>query len=221
LATTELARIVNQEIFKPEGEYELSKLSLRKEIDPLVERAKGMVISDESDHQTVVDLGRVLTAAGKEVVETYEPFKKGIDSIKSQILADENYEKDRVKVAKELLQRISLTWTLEQNRKRAEKEKIERELALKAEEERKIQEAIALEAEGNTQEAEQVLSEETLPPPVIVQSAPKPKGQVIKTTYYAEITNKKELVQAIAAGTVPIEAIKEFNMSYLKKRLKS
>ena len=100
-------------------------------------------------------------------------------------------------------------WNKEVLRKQVEEERIAREEALrKAQEDLLLRAAEVEEVEG-TEAAMQVLEGPLYVAPVVIQSAyAKPKGSVSSSTYKAKLINLKELVDAIAAGKAPLQAIK-------------
>src|ERR1700747_1970403 len=103
MPTTELAKIVQGQILDPEGAYEIGKISLRKDLDYLVERSHGVIINDSDDHLNAIDLGRTLTSAGNAIDDHYKPFKQELDKIKKIILNDEKFDRERTDVAKKLI----------------------------------------------------------------------------------------------------------------------
>lgn len=204
-----LAKRLEGEILGPESAFAVARTAKRKEWQPIVESAKGIQITDAESKELAVQHGRLLQASVKSVGELYTSTKQSIDSVKKPVLEAEKQDLGEINSAKDALGAKLLTWNTEQAKIHAEQLRKAQEQARKDEEERKLAEAIAAEQAGEKEEAEQILNEETMPMPVIVQSPQvKVAGEVGKTTYAAEVTNLMELIKGVASGKVPIQAVK-------------
>ena len=89
---------------------------------------------------------------------------------------------------------------------RVERERVERE-AKKAEEDRRLEMAAELEKSGKAEAADSVLEEPIIAPPSLIEAAPKVEGLSFQDYYTFEIEDFKKLVQAVAAGEIPIVAL--------------
>jgi len=112
-------------------------------------------------------------------------------------------------------------WFDEQARiRRAEQARLEEE-ARKAAEEATLEQAMALEKNGHREEAEAVIAAPVVAPAVYVPpTVPKGMGQFMRKNWGAEVTDLMALVKAVAAGTVPIQAI-EANTVFLNQQARA
>jgi hypothetical protein len=107
------------------------------------------------------------------------------------------------------------TFEDEQERiRRAEQARLEEE-ARKAAEEAALAQAVALEQNGHKAAAEAVIAAPVVAPAVYVpKTTPTGFGNATRRTWGAEVTDLMALVKAVAAGTVPIQAL-EANTVFL------
>ena len=110
-----------------------------------------------------------------------------------------------------------LRWKREEDERA---EKLRRELAAqqkKEEDDRRIAEAEELAEAGEPEAAEEVLTAPSIAPPVrVAPSVPQVGGVKTQGRWKAEVTDKKKLVAAIAAGTVPLAAV-DVNTTVLRQ----
>lgn len=197
------------EILGPESPFVVARSARRKEWEPVVLAAKTLEITDAESKETAVGYGRLLQASEKELAKLFTETKQTIDAIKKPVLEAERTDLGEIKTAKDALGVIVQAYNRQQERIHQEALRKAQEEARKAAEEQRLAEAIHAEAIGEKDEAEQILNEPVLPPAVIVQkSVAKVAGEVGKHTYSAQITDLMALVKAVAAGVVPIQAIK-------------
>ena len=104
----------------------------------------------------------------------------------------------------------------EQERIQREEQARLAEVARKQAEEAMLREADELEKAGHKEEAEAVLEAPIIAPPPPVQKAEKPKGVSTSKRWRAEVYDKMALVQAIAAGDVPLTLV-DPNMTALNQ----
>lgn len=208
-AELSIVKRLEGDILGPESAFVILRSERRKEWEPIVLSAAGIEVKDEAGQERAVQHGRLLQAAGKNLEDMYKPIKQDIDAVKKIVLDAEKADLTAVNAAKTLLAQHVQAYTREMERLQAERRREEAAEALRLAQEQKILDAIAAEQAGEKAEAEQILNEVVMPLPSIVQNAQvKVAGQVTKTTYAAEVTNLLQLVKAVAAGTVPIQALK-------------
>jgi galactokinase len=209
---TELAVVkrLEIEILGPESPFVVARSERRKEWLPIVESAKTLEITDAESKETAVGYGRLLQASQKELEKLFTDTKQLVDALKKPVLEAEKADLGAIKTAKDALGAIVQKYNAEQDRLHREALRKAQEEARKAAEEQRLAEAIAAEAAGEKEEAEQILNERPMmAAPVIVQkSNAKLAGEVGKTTYSIRVTSLEKLVKAVAAGTVPLFAIK-------------
>jgi len=103
----------------------------------------------------------------------------------------------------------------EQEKIRKQEEDRLREEARKQEEESQIAAAIAAEQEGDKEEAEAIIAAPVYTPPIVLPKiTPKVSGISYRENWTFEVVNLMDLVKAVAAGIVPIQALHP-NMTFL------
>lgn len=220
MATTELALPKLVEILAPGGQYELGKLALRKEHGQVLQNAKkleGIKSAEQADE--VTSFGRLLQAAKSESEAFYKPFKKQVDDIKAPILADEHQDVDAYVSEGKRLGSLMTVWTKHCIEQQAIADRLAREEAERKAQEEQLLRAIEVESIEGIEAAEEVLAAPLQVASVVTQSmmGTKPRGSVFKTTYKATLTNKMDLIKAVAEGKVSLEAL-DVNQSFLNKQ---
>jgi hypothetical protein len=175
--------------------------------------------TDELLHQVVLNADAVLAATDPVVSELYVKHKAAVAEVKKWIYYNSTTKRweGRWGVLREALASIMLKY-------KREKEDLARrqqaELDRAADDERRRKEAAAREALRNgdlatakaaMQEAAEVVT------PVIMNASPVLDNSKDRTVWVISITDPEALVKAIAAGTVPLSVIKEWDMTFLKK----
>jgi hypothetical protein len=220
--STELTVVqrLSGEILGPESAFTVARTEKRKEWAPIVESAKTITVTDAASKELAVGHGRLLQASIKGLTDLYTHTKRAIDAIKDPVLAAEKEDVGAINAAKDALGTKVLAYNREQDRIQAENNRLAQEAARKQAEEDRLQEAIALAALGEKEESEQILNEPVIPAPAIVQeSNVKVQGEVSTQRYTAVVTDLKLLVDAVAAGTVPLQAVLA-NESFIKNQAK-
>jgi hypothetical protein len=95
----------------------------------------------------------------------------------------------------------------QQELNRAAEEKRQRELA----------EARAKMREGDIAGAKLAMQNASVPAPIISQATPKLDHSSTRNPWQAEITDSMAVIKAIAAGTIPISVVKEWDLALLRK----
>lgn len=209
MSETGLVKSLEGQILGPESSFAVARTERRKEWQPVAMTAMTAVVTDAASKELAVGYGRLLQASEKELAKLYTDTKRMIDDVKKPILDAEKADMGQIKEAKDALSVILLKYNKEQERIHQEAVRKAQEEARKAAEEQKLAEAIAAEAAGEKEEAEAIINEPTLAPASIVQKpVSKVAGEVGKKTYQAKVDDLMKLVKAVAAGTVPILAIK-------------
>lgn len=194
----------------PESDYEKGRIALRNEYDPIIAASKKIEVVETLEQlKQANDAGRVLQAGSKDCEAFFRPIKQQIDAIKKPVLDAENAFVDELDSEKRRLGGIITAYNVKKEQERRVEEARQREEAEKAEREAQLNRAIEAEAAGDTQTAEAILEEPTMPSPVVAQrSVPtRMSGQVPKTTYSCTVTDLMELVKAVASGKAKIQCI--------------
>jgi hypothetical protein len=221
IAESSMALVLNQvvEYLAPSGDYELRKIALKNEYAPIVaSAAKIVAITTPEEAQEAANHGRVLQAGKKEIEAFFKPVKQKIDGIKAPILADEKALSNPLETEKARIGVLQAEWDAEVERRDRERQRLAEEAAKKQAEDDVLQRAIDLAASGEEEASEALLSEPVVAAPVVVQSiASRPTGSVKRKYYKCIVTNFKALVEAVAAGKVPILAL-QANESFLNNQ---
>ena len=217
--STELVLTQMVTLLGPEGDYEKRKIALRNEYGPIVaSAAKITAITNEEEAREAANHGRLLQAGTKELETFFKSIKSKCDAIKNPILADEKVANKPLDDEKKRLGTLVGAWNEEVRRKALEAQRKAEDEARKVAEEEALQRAIELAAAGEDEASDAVLAEPIVAAPVVV-AAPvsRPTGSVGRKYYKCKVTNFKALVAAVAAGTVPIQAL-EANQSFLNNQ---
>lgn len=214
---------MTQDILDPtaavkEAERRSTEASL--EVRGILERARVVVILTDEDlihaadelrrlkgrrdqvEELRVDLKRPVLDAGRNIDAKFQPILAGYDeSIGAYKKAIGAYETEKRRQAEE-----------EENRLRAA---AERERA------RLEAQAAKAEARGDTSRADDLAMQAAMvPAPIVAAQVPKTSGVVTRDHWSAEVTSLKELAAAVAAGTVPVEALQP-NMAFLNANVRA
>lgn len=183
-------------------------VELEQKTESWAERASALVISTQSDLDAVAEFLQGIKALRGEIADTFdEPTKRAYEAHRSIVAARKKVEQPLID-AEAVAKRKAGSYVAEQERKaRAEAalaEAAAREIREKAE-----REARELEQAGEAELAD-AIREESHVTAAPVQAAPKPKaaGIATRTVWKARVKDLRALVAAVAAGQVPLAALK-------------
>lgn len=208
----------------------------------LILQTEGKKITCAADLEWMTDTMKGINRRIKVVEEKMaEPISlankthKALTSLRAELLAP--LERAKQYAAREIARydgeqrRIAQEAAMKAKREADEARRIAEEEERKRLEAERLETAMKLEKIGFKEEADQILDQ-----PIIVQTPPnshvaaplpdpepfKPKGLTIKTTYRAEVTDLRLLVQEVAAGRQPLSLIlpNEKKLNDLAKTLK-
>jgi len=194
---------------------------IKTEALALIEQARAIKVTNAAEYQQACDFGRELAGRIKRAEIYFENLIEPARTAWKRLTTARDAILTPMEQAKKHVSQLAANWQLEE-RKRAEAEaEQERIKAVRAEEDRRLQAAEALAAEGRQAEAEQLLVEEAIPMPIVAnvsQNVPKVSGVSTARLYFGiEVTSLKLLVEAAAAGKIPLECLKA-DESFLKKQ---
>jgi hypothetical protein len=164
----------------------------RGKITAILDEAKAITeITTDEQYKAMVDVGKRLkkavSASGdrlNEMKNKAHQVHKGFTSTVNEITEDTKEEETRLK-------KLGVAYVQEQDRKRKEEEARLQEIARKEAEEAQLKAAEEAEAAGNTEEAEAILSEETIAPPVILaDDTPKESGVSMRSNWKFRIDDE-------------------------------
>lgn len=194
---------------------------LNKEILPELSVAAEIVVRDAESYQMAGETWKSLTALEKKIKAYWEEDVSAALKLHRSLVAKRDAMLIPVGEQKNTLRLGMKSYEDEQERiRRAEQARLEEE-ARKAAEEAALAQAVALEQNGHKSAAEAVIATPVVAPAVYVpKTTPAGFGNATRRTWGAEVTDIMALVKAVAAGTVPIQAI-EANSVFLNQQARA
>ena len=176
-------------------------------------------VIDKHDYEYAIDLAKRLKTVAIAITDYYQPFKRRLDALKRKVLDAEDSALT-YSAAANLMAARAAKWHAAERAKeaqaKAEAERVAREeaeAAQRAKAERLKEVAAKVPDPGVRaaieREAEQTASAPVATPKGAFQSSlPGVRGFTpSRVTYGARVDDLLELVKAVAAGTVPLEAV--------------
>jgi len=156
--------------------------------------ATEITIRDNETYETACAFLKSLKAIEKEIADTFdEPIKRAFEAHKS-ILGAKGRHMEPIQQAERVVKPKIATYLQEQERIRRDEERRLQEEARKRAEEEALAEAAELEAEGETEAAEQLISEPIRVAPVIVpKMVPKVTGVAMKENWRFRVTDANKI----------------------------
>lgn len=169
------------------------------------------------DEKTYIEAAEYLVTVKtfrKWVKGFFKPAKDKLNAAKNEVLAMESQLDEPAERSERILAPAIDSYLMEKERaRRAEEDRINRELREKAEA-AKLAAAVDLEQQGQQAEAEEVFNAPVAAPTAVLpKSTPKVAGLTPSIRWYAEVVDKMELLKAIVAGKVDPAAV-DVNMPY-------
>ena len=194
---------------------------LNQEIIPELAIAGEIVVKDAMTYQMAGETWKSLTALEKKIKAYWEDDVTTALKLHRSLVAKRDAMLIPVGEQKNSLRIGMKTFEDEQERiRRAEQARLEEE-ARKAAEEAALAQAVALEMNGHKAAAEAVIAAPVVATAVYVpKTTPTGFGNATRRTWGAEVTDLMALVQAVAAGNVPIQAI-EANTVFLGQQARA
>jgi hypothetical protein len=194
---------------------------LNQEIIPELAIAGEIVVKDAMTYQMAGETWKSLTALEKKIKAYWEDDVTTALKLHRSLVAKRDAMLIPVGEQKNSLRLGMKTFEDEQERiRRAEQARLEEE-ARKAAEEAALAQAVALEMNGHKAAAEAVIAVPVVAPAVYVpKTTPTGFGNATRRVWGAEVTDLMALVKAVAAGTVPIQAI-EANSVFLNQQARA
>jgi hypothetical protein len=194
---------------------------LNREILPELSVAAEIVVRDAESYKMAGETWKSLTSLEKKIKAYWEEDVSSALKLHRSLVAKRDAMLIPVGEQKNFLRLGMKTFEDEQERiRRAEQARLEEE-ARKAAEEAALAQAVALEQNGHKSAAEAVIATPVVAPAVYVpKTTPAGFGNATRRTWGAEVTDIMALVKAVAAGTVPIQAI-EANSVFLNQQARA
>lgn len=180
---------------------------IQRESTNTLATAKSFRIAEHKQYEEAGGMLRGIMALKKKVAETFDPhIKRAYDAHRS-LVAEKKSHESPLEQAEQALKRSMLSYQLVEEQKRREDEALAQEEARKQRERLEAQAAKAA-AKGRIEKAEALqATAAAVVAPIIPTSTPKLAGVSVRVTWRATVTNLMELVKAVAAGVVPLNAL--------------
>lgn len=205
------AQVIVEADLKPET------LQLIAVASTMLAERRGITIASHDEYATAADQLGKIKGASKSIDEQRKLLTKPLDDKKKQVMDSVRPFVDALTSAETLFKNGMIAFDQEQTRKRElEDAEAERQRKLAAEKlELKAEKA---ETAGKTEQADvlRMQAASTVVAAPVSFEAPKAKGVSTKKTYSVEVVSLMDLVKAVAAGTVPIQAL-QADQTFLNK----
>lgn len=193
-----------------EGEVIVDQ-EIKSEALALIDQANAIKVTSAEEYRQACEFGRELASRIKRAENYFANLVEPAHTAWKRLVSARDAVLNPLEAAKKHVSQLAANWQIEE-RKRAEAQaEAERQKAIKEEEDRKLNQAATLAAEGRLEEAEQVISEPTIPVPVVANTTaavPKVNGaSKARVRYKVRVTSLQLLVKAIAEGKVPVTCV--------------
>ena len=179
---------------------ERTEAVIRQEVAPVVSQANSMTVANAEQYQDAADFLKLVKGAQKRVKEHFEPMKTASHAAWKAVVAKENEATEPLAEAEKTVKQRMLAWYQEQERIRLAEERrlqAEAEARARAERERLEKAASKLKTEElreqRMEEAQQVVA----PAVYVAPKAPPIKGQSIRRTWKATVTDPQAVIAAV------------------------
>ena len=215
------------EFKKPEPGKAFEARAKKYESDALAVK----VIPNADSYKAACALFSSGSAVLKEFTAFFEPIKADSYETWQNNCKREKSVTDPIKAGKDHLGTLIANYDKEQEESRQKEEANQRKLAAKANDEQILAEAEALQAEGNAEAALALIDQGGMCTysPVVPKSTPVIKGMHFRSNFKPQLkgknddermASKRELINAVAVGTVPLSAL-DINWTYIRQRART
>jgi len=173
---------------------------IQSEVAPVVAQANGLIVTDAGQYESAAGFLKLVKSAQRRVKEHFEPMKTAAHAAHAAVCTRERETLDPLAAAEKTVKGRMITWHQEQERIRlAEERRLQAEAEARArkERERLEREAAKLKTdelrEQRMEEAQQVVAPAVHVAPV----APAVKGQSIRKTWRAKVTDPQAAIAAV------------------------
>ena len=186
----------------------------------LSEKAKTIIILDQQTFKAACEFREVIKSFELEINKEYDDIIKKWNEGHKASLAKKKKSMAPVLEAKRINDDNIDQYLSEQEDIRKQEETRLTGIARKAEEEAKLAEASAYEASGDKVTANEIINEPVRSAPVVLPKANLNSGVNMRENWSAEVVSLMDLVKAVAAGKVPVQAV-EANMTVLNAQART
>lgn len=198
----------------------IATAELQQETGQALIAAKDFKITSAEQYVASADRLKGIKALMKKIDETFDPHIKSANETHKNLVAEKRKHQQPLLDAESVIKREVVRYQLAEEQKRREAEARAQEEARKEREKLEAKAAKA-EAKGKTEQAAALsMAAASVVLPMVAPSTPKVAGISTRTTWKAEVTNLMELVKAVAAGSVPINAL-QANETFLNNQARA
>lgn len=182
--------------------------------------AKTFTIKNGGHFEQAGAMLKAVMALKKKIADTFDPhIKRAYDAHRSLVAEKRSHEMP-LEDAEKALKRTMVNYQLAQEQERRQAEAKAQEEARRERE--KLEERAAKAAAAGKVERAEALQQSAamVVTPILAPTMPKVAGISTRVTYKAVVADKLELVKAVAAGTVPLNAL-DANMAFLNNQARA
>lgn len=198
----------------------IETVELQQQSSTTLTEAKAFKIAAAPKYQEAGERLKAIMALKKKIAETFDPHIDRAYKAHKELVAEKKSHETPLLEAEGHIKRAMLGYQQDQERIRREAEAKAQEEARK-ERERLEARAVKAAAAGKAEKAEALQqSAAMVVTPIIAPTTPRVAGISTRITYKATVIDKLELVKAVAAGTVPLNAL-DCNMPFLNNQARA
>lgn len=169
----------------------------------ILDQTASISIVTLQDYEGAAGLMKKVKARIREIEEIRKGQTRPLDESKRAIMDFFREPIKRLSDAKAKLNTVMVTWADEQEAaRRKEEARLQEEARRKAEIEN-VKKEIEAEEAGDPEPVEEI----TVPAVKVASTVPKSRGSHIRETWSAQVASLRELITAIVAGKVPLQAV--------------
>lgn len=198
----------------------IETVELQQASSTTLTEAKAFKIAAAPQYQEAGERLKAIMALKKKIADTFDPHIERAHKAHKELVAEKKSHETPLLEAEGHIKRAMLGYQQDQERIRREAEAKVQEEARKEREKLEARAAAAA-AKGKTEKAEALqVAAASVVTPIIAPTTPKVAGISTRTTYKATVVDKLALIQAIAAGNVPLNAV-DVNMPFLHSQARA
>jgi hypothetical protein len=186
----------------------------------LPQKAGLIKVLNQETFKAACEFREGIKAVQKEIDAAFDPIITKAHQAHKEAIGQKKKAEAPLVEAKGIIEPEISRYLTEQERIRKAEEARLAEIARKAEEESRLAEAAVYEAAGDKQAADEIINEPIRTQATVLPKANLNSGINMRETWSAEVTSLKDLVQAIAEGKVPLDAV-EANMTVLNAQART
>lgn len=164
-------------------ETKIDTTAIEAQVTLAVREAHGITITDDVELEGAGAYLCRIKGVLQEIDDTFDSSIKKAHATHKEMLAAKKKHADPLLQAERAVKRGIGDYQTEQRRLREIEQRRLQEIAYKEEEERRLAEAAQLEQEGETEAAEELISEPIVAPPVVLPKETKVAGVSTRTVY--------------------------------------